>query len=1090
MSIFKSIRELEEVLEEEVSKLYGSPFIAHYDVPSELEETAFQELVEHVSGDFSKFLQLMPSFPCVCVRLIATALAESYGVGGSPKVYELISNRLNLDRPISHNYRRPFFNQFRRSCERIGLALPSANGPRMVSSYLFQAGVSQSQLSVLADTFLKAEHLLGLPHGDNTRDLDEWEDRVIDLAPSGLEVLRQIVKEDPTAYHAISFVRLRRRDYDESQISCFEREFLRAIERPSQSSSGGRESVNDCPILEFSDGELLVTIPQGAHRLEVKINGYSHPLSPGRQLGLPLPWPTTIEWKRSGIENNGWQLFQIFVDHQKIFVFSGDTGIYKGYLDPTASHEQSVRAGQLCLLSRTSFTVNEECSHRLGDDAFVLFCDISDEMVIRRHRQPFKIAVEARLRIDVVGEKVVRNRKGWLIAGAISVQIHGRGAESSELLEVRLQHPAVNGVRRHTVCRNSNGDQIANLEMPDNGDFGLARVSLHIRGQDRALYRTSFWYWPGLKRLSRERLFIARAIPENLAKKQLSHINLDSYGRLVLLEGEPYLRARLCFWVERRLINFSLPPPGASVSVRRSDGSERALKLGASLFVRDDYASSLIVRCSDPRAKIDLKGEIIPTAFGKMGMWCVSFAVLKQEGLHNRVRLLPDRGSKSSLDLVRVVPEAQPSSFRARSYDDMWVAEAEFERPIDAVQIQAENLISGEKLDADAAIASLSDHSDGLNLVTVIPTTSSSCLKIEIPQNNYTNGIWFVSLQVFEQGGMDWLSVINSSGESYATCISSNAFAQKLAAEDIADWCTEAQQAEAFLRLSRVIETPIARECRPNVTDLALNAWIQLGKSLATRPPSDQANLLSACALPTSIHAPETWIPVYHPLEVAPNLFAIPAEDIAVLASTEQSEYEGFELVGLAGITESLKDVVKALDISTTFLLCFSEFSELQRDPTASPGIFDFSRYCECARTIKQIADDDKPLSIWHHDRACRRMADRIDIAQRDRFSSSRLSEIYTIVHRFALSSHEGLDIPHDLSERYLLVEKTPRLIAALTQAWRKGDAEKLWDDLAFRVKLPMQKTRRLVGVILRLAPELLAFYLLLWVLVEKYESE
>ena len=421
---------------------------------------------------------------------------------------------------------------------------------------------------------------------------------------------------------------------------------------------------------------------------------------------------------------------------------------------------------------------------------------------------------------------------------------------------------------------------------------------------------------------------------------------------------------------------------------------------------------------------------------------------------------------------VRVVPEAQPSSFRAWSYDNTWVAEVEFERPIDAVRIKAENLISGEKLEANATEGSLSDHSDGLTLIVVIPTNSSSCLKIEVPRNNYTDGIWFVSLQVLEQGGKDWLPVINSSGESYATCISSNAFAQMLITEDVADWCTDVQQAEVFLRLSRVIETPIARECRPNVIDLALNAWTQLGKSIATCSPSDQAGLLKACVLPTSTHAPETWIPVYHPVEIAPDLFAIPAEDIAVLASTEQSGYEEFELVGLAGLTESLWDAVDVLDISTTFFVGgFSNPSAFQSDSTISPGDFDFSEYCKNAPVIEQMAPDDKPLSIWHHDRACRRMADRIDIAQRDRFSSSRLSETYTVVHHFSRSFHGGLDIPNDLSERYLLVEETPRLIAALTQAWRKGDAEQFWDNLAFRVKLPVQKIQRHVGIVLRTRP-------------------
>ena len=43
-------------------------------------------------------------------------------------------------------------------------------------------------------------------------------------------------------------------------------------------------------------------------------------------------------------------------------------------------------------------------------------------MVIQQIHQPFKVAVEARLRIDVIGERIVRNRRGWLIAGAISVK--------------------------------------------------------------------------------------------------------------------------------------------------------------------------------------------------------------------------------------------------------------------------------------------------------------------------------------------------------------------------------------------------------------------------------------------------------------------------------------------------------------------------------------------------------------------------------------------------------------------------------------------------------------------------------------------
>ncbi len=943
MSDFEAIRNLEKVLVEQISDSRGSPFIAHCDVAAGLEETALKELVSHVKGSIVKFLRLMPLFPCVCVRFVATALSESYGAEGNSKVYGVIADRLGLVDTIQYNHRQRFFNKFRNSCERVGLALPSENNHRMVSSYLFQAGISRHRLPLLADTFLKAERLFGLPVSDSTRDLDEWEDRAIDLAPHGHKVIRHIVKEDPTAYHAIIFSHLRKSNG--SPESQFEREFLKAIESREQSSKHDRKSVDFIPGLEFANGELCITIPERAYRLEVKVNGHIHPLSPGRQLGLPLPWPTRIEWRRIDSDIHHWESIHILDDQQRIFIFDGETGAYKKYIDPISSlSRQRVRAGQLCLISRTAFEVNEERSHCLGDEAFVLFCDISTEMVIQRSNLQFNVEVEDRLRLEVFGEKIIRNRNGWLLAGPISVQIHGRNTETSELLEVRLRHPATKGERRCPVYNDSNRKQVAKLEMPKNGNFGFACVSLHIRGQDRTLYQTNFWYWPSLKGLLNEHLFNASFIPENLAEKQLLHIRPNSRGRLEILEGESYLRARLCFWVERRLVSFTLPPPGASLSVRRPDGSEQALKVGTSLFIRDDYASNLIVRYSDPSARIDQKGEIIPTAFGKVGMWRTSFAALKQGGVHNRIRLLPGCESKPSLDLVHIIPETQPISFRAHQHEDVWFAEAKFECAVDAIQIKAENLISGEKDEVNITVGPQSDLSDESLLVTVIPTTSPDRLRLEIPQNNYMDGIWFIRLHVLERGGKDWIPVINSSGESYATCVASNDFLQQLVSEDLSIWCPEDQQAQTFLRLTQVIETPIAKQCRPNIGRLALNAWRQLGKSLATRCPADQASLLNACALPPSTHAPETWIPIYHPIEIAPDLFAIPPEEIAVLASSDQQEYEGFELVGLAGITESLRDAVEVLDISISFLASFENAFALQVDPMAPPGAFNFGK--------------------------------------------------------------------------------------------------------------------------------------------------
>ena len=977
----EAVERLEEILAEQISASRGSPFISHSDVPSGIEEAALAELAENVRGTLPRFFRLMAEFPCVCTRVIATALAESYGSRGA-QVYGLIAGRLRVGSNIPLHYRQTLHDGFRRSCNAVGLALPSEG--RMVDAYLFQAGISQHQLPMLAYAFLRAEQLWGLPYIDDTKEVDEWEDRAVDLAPPGLSVLRRIVREDPTGYHATTFVRLRRPET--SPISHFERVFWNAIQSPATSGGGDREPVEVGPNLEFHDGNLWVAIPRRADRLELRIHGRIHPLSRGRRLALPLPWPSAIEWRRPSIVDSGWRRFPLFTNQRSVLVFDGDTGRYAGALDPEVSDGQSLRAGQLCFLSRTFFIVNDEPGHCLGLHGFVVFCDISTEMLIEQGNLRCNVGVKPRLRLEVLGERIARNQNGWLLGGRISTRVHGRGSDSLGTLEVRVAHPALDSEIHYPVqVQGTSDDRVAaQLGMPATGDFGLARASLHIRGQNRALYRATFWYWPGLDRLHDERVFIAKSIPGNLAKEQLSHINEDRHGRLVLLEGEAYLRARLCFWVDRRLVTFSLPPPGVSMSVRKADGAERPLRVGTSIAVRDDHASSVIVRYSDPKAAIDLRGQIIRDAFGRTGTWHVSMATLGQEGQHNKVRLLFGDELRYDQNLLQVVPEAEPVSFRVYCHEGVCFYDMEFERPSSAVRIEAENLVSGDRLETHLDVESPPDLVNNSTLAMVFQCTDANHLRIGIDQNEHSDGIWLVSLQVRKEGREEWLPLVNASGESFATCIAPDTYRQKLASEDTSIWCRDAHRPEAFLRLSHLVETPIARPCRQNVVNLALDAWRRLGESLDISDPSDRGGLLKACALSPSPHAPESWLPIHHPVEVNPQLFTVPAAEIAELASSGANGYEEFESIGLAGITESLQDAVDVLDVSTTFLIAFERASSLQRDPGAPPGAFDFSKYCRFAREMRDL--DDKPLSVWHHDRACERMADRVAIASQDRF--------------------------------------------------------------------------------------------------------
>ena len=314
------------------------------------------------------------------------------------------------------------------------------------------------------------------------------------------------------------------------------------------------------------------------------------------------------------------------------------------------------------------------------------------------------------------------------------------GTTSADL-EVRVKHSALEDTLRIPVRMTPDGTAIAQLSLPDSGEFDMARVSLHVQGQERALYRHKFWFWPGLEQILNGRLFDAASIPENLSEENLSHIARNSNGYLALLKDEAYLKAQLSFHVNRRIVRFDFPPPGESISVRRSDGSERPLRKGASLTVRDDYASSLIVRCSDPMAAIDLKGHVIPKAFGKIGYWCVSFATLTEDGSHNRVRLLRNGRQDAAVDLVSIVPETEPKSFNARRIGPRQIVEASFASPVDAVRIDAENLITGKNLESEISLDQLLADGQYLPLLRASRTSEDrDRVRIELDGNNYSDG--------------------------------------------------------------------------------------------------------------------------------------------------------------------------------------------------------------------------------------------------------------------------------------------------------------------------------------------------------------
>ena len=1076
------LENVEKELRRKIADSRGSPFIAHHDLLPEMEKIALDELVRVVDGRLRRFLALIPKYPCTCVRVIATTLAESYGGDNSSiKVYKPIAARLRVGDDIPLHLRHRLHDGFTKACQALGLVLP-AIGPeksalRMVDDYLFQAGVSHNQLPKLAYAFLRAERDLGLPDTDDTKQVDDWEDRAVEFTPPGLAVLRRVVQQDPTGFHGTTFVNIRR-DPTMAPACLFERTFREAINRP-QEVERGQLSKEVEPRMEFHDGELNLVVPRSAHRLEVQLHNCVYPVSGGRRFVVPLPWPAEIRWRSHSGSGSGqeWQSLRLFSDPTRILVFDGESGVRKAELNPAHPTERKAPAGPLWLLSQQPFKANGEACHTLGSMAFVLYLEISTGLKICIEDREFNVEVDSRLRLQVDGIRLVRNRQGWLISRPTAVRVFGFMGTSSAELEVCVRHPAI-GERKRVVRRDPQGDATVHLGLPERGEFGMARASLHIRGQARALYKLQFWYWPGLASLVAGRRFEASSIPENLATENLAHIAENEFGLLVLHDNDAYLHALLAFHIDRRIVYFKFPPPGVSVSVRRSDGDERPLKKGASLVIRRDYASTLIVRCRDRGAAIDVRGSVVPEAFGKSGKWSISFAALNEDGIHNSVRLLRDGPQDVGLDLVKIVREAEPDFFQiTRATGVRQSLSARFNRAVEEIRIDAQNLISGESCGVTTSLGTALQVARGIR-----SSKDRREMTIEVDGNEYSDGVWFVDFAIRESDREDWTPIVNASGELYALCVAPESFQHSLlsSGHDL-DWLP-AKAAEAYIRLTRALGIPIARPCRQSVNRLLRRVWSKVGTSLAGSGRSGEATLLRACGIAPPAQLREGWLPHHHPVQVAPTLFVAPTEEFEQLAYSDLTGYEDFETVALAGLTETVADI-RSLDVSEAFLAGFANAATSQSEKMEHLGTFRFDSY----KGLASVVDDERLLSMGHHRRACEQMADRCALIEASG-TSHILGRTNRIVGKFQKCQTQCfLDAPPALAKESSLVAGTPRLLSELARASRSGQPHSFWNTAVSYARMSEERVRKHVGFVLRLAPELLAFYLLLWILVERH---
>lgn len=1065
------------------------PFIGLLPLEDGAFKRALDEARQFLDRRADRIDAFFRKFPNLATWLVTHSLSEGYGDDGHA-VYPHIENTLCV--PLQYQqHRKALFNSFCTTCERFGL--PTRGFERDVDVYLLHAGVSQAQLPHLVDAFLRQEKAFGPPPTESTAELNRWEDDALYFLPPSVNVLRRAILWDETAWHAALFARLRQDPEGFVPAIEFERQFKAVLEERlketnSAPSRRGREALAPRPRLHWQSGGLVLRLPRSEGRIRLWFDGAQRPLRlrGGEDWPLPQPWPREIRWEISG------QTGQLeFLARGGCAVFDRITGHYLREI-PRGAGDVEIDSRDIIILAREPFSVAGEAALEPESDSFVGFATLGPHAVTVDHDgTQTGLKARPRRRLLLTGSPIADGPRGPL---------HGRSS--------RLRVETGLGRSETRAVRVTLGAQSRLIQIPISddgfGDIGIGEILTEFEGaeaEDPIRLRAelmapnagsadvhgsgigfSAWVWPGFRGTDGVVLESERAV-SNLVQDECLHVGRDDHGQLCLEPGGGYSIARAVFDIEGVHVPFDLPWPDVTVLRRRADGSVAPLPLGTRLSVgEDDRFDTICVRCPDQKAQLIIRGRREEAPF--IGGLTRNLAVrdLLTPSADERVMLRRSNGSE--VLLFELVAALAPLEINLLPASDAIRLRLKFGEPVDAVAVEIEN----ETGKIDLAEAALRHrpvatrrpewfHAD-------VSDNNAHAVDLTIDTDWLDDGPRLARLLIRPEGREGWRPLRNSRGDSFAIAISNPAADNFVRDEEIQ---------RRFETLCRWLSDCYAVECWPTLERTIVSRWKALGLRLRALPGGDSA-IMRAASIPPPDHAAPGWVPILHPLSFAPDLYAAVPRAFATLAASSDPGIA--EMAALATL-----DTARLRDLSHLHAAIFPGFENWKQANETGARLESFSpgRYFQ----FLQIFDTD-PSAGWFwrgtpllgpdHWRAAHiRLIERLDAAglfvedtAEEGPNSRRQQSLQRLMHAAWKFAPETLRPPvprrrQEAQEPDQVDLWASALLCGFAKASRFNEVAQYVDAISARAEMSPEQALTSIAFMLRLAPELFAFHLLLW---------
>lgn len=1056
-------------------------------------ERVVAAVVRFVAGHVNRLDIAFGSYPYVTCWAVATIVRQSYSAEENYAVYKPIEKRFAIALPQNGPGQKALRNGFDSLCKRIGVT--TAEYGRQVDIYLAQAGVPEGMLSHLAAAFLRQERHFGPVPTDNTEALNHWEDDALNLLPPGVRTPRRALALDETGWHADLFSRIRQAAGSDG--SWFERAFREAIEIQEQTVSVGGGTVAVArPRLTWLEGSPGLNIPRiegGRMKLWPDEASRTLRLRGGEAWPLPEPWPRKLRWETGAHADT-----IAFLEEPSALAFFERrlSGRFLGEWCPDG-RSLALDGVDVVVLSRGLFSVDgEPCEARERDSNIAAVTLAAQPVRLETPQGDLILKSRPRRRITAHGGIVATGPRGTLQGPGTEFRLE-TGLRVSETRTLGIDAGACRG----TLTVSFDTDGIAHIPIEDllraaeastSGQLSdpcRLRLDLEAAGEATSTARSAvvgaFWIWPRMA-ASGDFVLNAPEPPTNLTRAFCRHITQSRSGQVHLDAQGGYENARLAFQIDGDVIGFDVPFPGETAVRVTANGRRQFLPRGAQVTLdEDDGFDTFTVRCPDPEADLLVRGRRERKPFRSGQPRHVSGIDLLRPAGDDRVILL---GSDLEIELFRIVEPRAPRAFRVRRIGPTLRLLLEMSDPVEAVRLLIEDETGEHKAVESALGEAPTADAPRLVLVPDAAGPAGNQILLTIDPCELPSVLHLARILVREPERDGWRTLGNPRGDVFALAFEGGDGSG-------GDNPTgDAGLNRRFRTLSGWLAQSFAPESWSQVRDPVLERWQAVGEQLYETATGRSA-VLAAAAIGPPEDAAASWVPIAHPLSFLPEMYGAPAVDFAACATAEDPAGAALAIVNEVG-TGNLRNPGL---LDHTALLGFANLLDAETVGAALEG-FDPNRFLGVLAHPQIDADPaagwfwrGRPLLGPAHWRAAHiRFAERLEAAElfteedadQQGLNGARQIRLLKLMSACGKDSDQHPPVPkrNVADDEPAVVDRlAAATLCAFSRAARNGRAAAWADGLGAQLESSRSDVLTDLAFLVRLAPELFAFYMSMW---------